>query len=638
MLGYARYSYGDRMVAARTMWEALHQLNDPEFLPTKKSQISLDKMMREYGELGDIPTKVDGAFSEIDKTKVLITVCLIDQMEWIPEIRSGLKDKYGIETSEDLAHISEWYRYYGLLNAYKQNDIDSWTLLHIFWPMANNMKMLFNHPEQVQRTFRRCTLLSESTRLRPQYRSTSLRNAFTSYLTLAPEAVQTSLQRFKDILPMIDGNLKFAFDITHHINHLSLQMLSLADVKSYLFFVDRVSKVRFDSEALIDQKATAFEIQTVARLFSGVVRADVELMRKSYEDLQNMGELFPNTQQKFPTNQMGYIGLSRGAIYSAYVESDWNKVKTYMETLMGMPKGYPIMMPFATHIEIYHSPVIIALLGLDVHEPSEATKKLLITIRANINSFANMNPGVYRCSMQAYVARITLHLADRSFAATFKKLEESLQYATELECLPMDVLILKCEIARWKGDIETIVNVISEFEKLGYQYQVREQNIILEKLKSGEYKTVDLSFEPAKPEEEELSDEDKLAEIEKAIMDIKNVMRVASSNNDNAGVMAARTQAKALKKQKKALIKTIEEKKKESEAGKVDQAVIDELRAKIAEANERAIQAFDDDDDEAEEAATNEAAELRNQLEALIGPSIPKKKLQDAQNTDAALN
>ena len=147
-----------------------------------------------------------------------------------------------------------------------------------------------------------------------------------------------------------------------------------------------------------------------------------------------------------------------------------------------------------------------------------------------------------------------------------------------------------------------------------------------------------MSFEPAKPEEEELSDEDKLAEIEKAIMDIKNVMRVASSNNDNAGVMAARTQAKALKKQKKALIKTIEEKKKESEAGKVDQAVIDELRAKIAEANERAIQAFDDDDDEAEEAATNEAAELRNQLEALIGPSIPKKKLQDAQNTDAALN
>ena len=70
-------------------------------------------------------------------------------------------------------------------------------------------------------------------------------------------------------------------------------MLSLTDVKSYLFFVDRVSKVRFDSEALIDQKATAFEIQTVARLFSGVVRADVELMRKSYEDLQNMGELFP---------------------------------------------------------------------------------------------------------------------------------------------------------------------------------------------------------------------------------------------------------------------------------------------------------------------------------------------------------
>jgi len=68
------------MVAARTMWEALHQLNDPEFLPTKKSQISLDKMMREYGELGDIPTKVDGAFSEIDKTKVLITACLIDQM------------------------------------------------------------------------------------------------------------------------------------------------------------------------------------------------------------------------------------------------------------------------------------------------------------------------------------------------------------------------------------------------------------------------------------------------------------------------------------------------------------------------------------------------------------------------------
>ena len=109
-------------------------------------------------------------------------------------------------------------------------------------------------------------------------------------------------------------------------------------------------------------------------------------------------------------------------------------------------------------------------------------------------------------------------------------------------------------------------------------------------------------------------------------------MHDAENAGDDDAYTAARNKAKALRKDKKALRKKIENAGKENV---VDQAKIDELKAKIADAKIRRDQAFDDEDDDAEEAAAAEIKELMKELTALTGGvSIPRKKLQDAKTSD----
>ena len=72
----------------------------------------------------------------------------------------------------------------------------------------------------------------------------------------------------------------------------------------------------------------------------------------------------------------------------------------------------------------------------------------------------------------------------------------------------------------------------------------------------------------------------------------------------------------------------------------IDQAKIDEIKAKIEDAVMRQEQAFDNDDDDAEEAASKEIMDLKNELEKLTAGmnSIPKQKLEDAKKTDGEIN
>ena len=147
---------------------------------------------------------------------------------------------------------------------------------------------------------------------------------------------------------------------------------------------------------------------------------------------------------------------------------------------------------------------------------------------------------------------------------------------------------------------------------------------------------VDLSFIPEELKERVVTDEDKLVEIEKAIMDAITEMKVASAAEDDFGRAEARDKVKRLKKEKKALKKAIEEK---ANAGSVDTAKIDELKAKIADALARQEKAMLDDDDDAEEAAEAEITELSKQLKALKGGSnIPKQNLEDARKKDEEIN
>ena len=102
-------------------------------------------------------------------------------------------------------------------------------------------------------------------------------------------------------------------------------------------------------------------------------------------------------------------------------------------------------------------------------------------------------------------------------------------------------------------------------------------------------------------------------------------------------INAARTLVKAVRVQIKELKAEIAEKAKPT----VDQAQIDEIKAKLADAAARQEQAFDDDDEEAEEAAISEIDKLReelNKLEAAGTTSIPKQKIEDAKKTDAEIN
>ena len=65
------------------------------------------------------------------------------------------------------------------------------------------------------------------------------------------------------------------------------------------------------------------------------------------------------------------------------------------------------------------------------------------------------------------------------------------------------------------------------------------------------------------------------------------------------------------------------------------------MKAKIADAEARQEQAFDEDDDEAAEAASTEIAKLGQELQELLAissASIPKQKLEDAKKTDAEIN
>ena len=96
---------------------------------------------------------------------------------------------------------------------------------------------------------------------------------------------------------------------------------------------------------------------------------------------------------------------------------------------------------------------------------------------------------------------------------------------------------------------------------------------------------------------------------------------------------AARATMKAIKNEIKKLKAEIAEKSKPT----IDQAKVDELKEKIAEAQAKQDQAIDDDDDDAEEAASAEIIRLKKELKAMTA-SIPKQKLEDAKKTDAEIN
>ncbi len=295
-----------------------------------------------------------------------------------------------------------------------------------------------------------------------------------------------------------------------------------------------------------------------------------------------------------------------------------------------------MILPFNTHMNMFIAMSVHPLVSLYDHKVKQgvdATKYInaLKEMRESIETFAKGIPGNMRCSGTYYIAQITLALRDRPFGEMFKKMEKALEYAIELECLPVEIVVLEAGVARWKGDKGKLQEIYDKCESKNFKYISVIVKQMIDGLDSGDLNHVDLEFAP-EVIEIVLSDEEKLEKLQKDLKIAKQDMKDAEIQEV---MQAARARAKVIKTEIKNLKKMIADKSKPT----VDQAMIDDLNAKILNAQTRQEEAFDNDDDDAEEAASAEIIELKKQLEELMtSASIPKQKLEDAKKIDAEIN
>ena len=152
--------------------------------------------------------------------------------------------------------------------------------------------------------------------------------------------------------------------------------------------------------------------------------------------------------------------------------------------------------------------------------------------------------------------------------------------------------------------------------------QIVEISNLIKEMKAPDYIPVDLDFVPEKPKDNS-SNEEKLAELEKRIVDARAASKAATLAADKEGSKKARETVKKLKKEKKALEKLIAE----DQNSKVDNSSqIAELEKQLADAQLRAQDAEENDDDEAEEAAYAEIDKLMDEINALKTLQVDQSK------------
>eukprot|EP00942_MAST-04A_sp_MAST-4A-sp1_P003826 g3826.t1 len=420
LLGYARFSYGDIDAAHKLSLEAMIALNDPTFTLQKRSKMSIEKMRREYEEMDDIPTSEEGKFDYVNKTKILLCVQFSELFgsNGCMTLRRIAKEQYGFSV-EELIPASEWYRLYGLISAFKQNNIDVWYLLHVNWPAANKGKIMEDDAGAVRRIYRRLGILHECLRLKPHFRAEAVCNPYYWYPMLAPEMVKNSLPRLQGSLSLIEGNLKYSGFQIRSLLDLGLAHASLGNIKLFKHYQDRLQTVKFDSEALEDQKAFGYQVKRFVEIYLGTVNSDAELICNSYDKLINMKKLFPNTKSNFPLVGYMFWGL-RAAVYGQCLRKDWDAAEKMVLQMYSFSRHglEGLMYPGWLHLEVLHTAPIEAILMVYLHtrgkpdvDPRHA--QALPAIRKGIEMLATINPGLFRCGLQVYVARITLMLEDR---------------------------------------------------------------------------------------------------------------------------------------------------------------------------------------------------------------------------------
>eukprot|EP00942_MAST-04A_sp_MAST-4A-sp1_P006235 g6235.t1 len=641
-LGYVRRSCGDIKSGYRILYRAMRLFDkDENFKPQVRSQLALDKLKRQYGELADVPEDQGKTCSELDRAKMLIALNMGDVLfneVNIQDFRNAMMEDYKFN-EEDLQYISEWYMHYGLLAAFKYNEIDLWTFYQSKWPVRNSTYLAQNEPEVCTRLYRRIIILGKNKRVSPQIRLYALGQTYLWYPSISPECIPKNNEMSEEMLLLNEGNIKYAYEQVLGIGHVIGGLVSMGNFKLADVFLQRMFKIRLDSEALEDNKASCYQFTQFIAIYLAFALNDSQKLRDAFSKLHSMGKLFPNTSSTFPVAGLQWLSKRMMACI-AIQENDFENAESLM--LGQITNGMEKYLIFSTnpHQVTFLVMTVYSILKLFEHkveigEDAPACKNALETMRDKLEAFEKILPGAHRCGGMALVGQISFALKDRPFAEELKKMEKALEYAIELECLPVDILLLEIEIAAWKGNVKQMRVIFAKCESLSYNYVVVQNKTKLEQLESGERKPVDLTFIP-EIVEPILSDDEMLAKLKEDLVEAKKEVKLVGKSGTKEQVTAARATAKAIKLKLKQLEKDIAEKNKPT----VDQAKIDELNAKIADAQSRQEQAFDDDDDEAEEAAALEIEKLREELDALeaVGASIPKQKLEDAKKTDAEIN
>ena len=456
--------------------------------------------------------------------------------------------------------------------------------------------------------------------------------SFMWYTPHSPEYCKTGLQQMLEITDLIDGNLKHASKLSFHFMVGSGVLFSIGDYKMAKHFGDRACKVKCDTEAAEDTKATVFEYARFTETYIASITGDRQRVKEGYTKHMEMGKSFAS---RSPSNRWGrFTTLAMGVQYID--EGEYELAENLIAS--HFPHGLIyFIFNVNTHLSFFIEwpcEVLIRLYEFHTKQGKDTKEAVVVMkqVRARMEDLAKTRPGMYRMSGVAYGARLTLILKDRPFADVLSKLKEALDYAAELAVMPQDTITLKQVVALFENSQEGLEIAKDEFEKFcpGCPHVSRTQRLI-DELKSGIREPVDLSFVPEIVEENNntVDDSDPLTAIEKKIVEAKARFTAATDKDEKK---SARATMKALIKEKKAL-----EEKIAAEKNAIDiDAKIAELETQLAEANAKAMQAMEEDDEDAEEIAYEEAERLMEELEALKAMSIPKKKLLEAQQKDKA--
>eukprot|EP00942_MAST-04A_sp_MAST-4A-sp1_P007329 g7329.t1 len=621
------------------MYEGLKALNDKEFLPQKRSQLSIEKLKREYNELDDVPpSATDSHCSTLDRTRLIIA-CHMGSIVYngVFNLKPQIMKEFNLNEDE-LAATVNWYTYYGLIEAFKHSDYDLWALTHGGWPQYNGFYLVQHDADGCSRIFRRLQILSKSEKVSPHIRVGTVVLPYVWYIGISPHAVAKLNVAMDELLQLNDGNIKHAYWQSLGGAFISWGAYSRGDMQLAEVYCDRILKIRVDSEAIDDQKASVFMWAYYAGVCIKFMTWQTEQFRNIFSKMYSLSSLYPNAIGKYPSGGPDR-GCKRMMAMFAIEDGDWDSAESLLEAdLIDGREKYIVEAGFS-HCELQFQFQVVPFAKVYMHkvecgEDTTAYERGLKAIRTTLERFAEVLPGTHRCAGIVYVAGISYILRDRPFSEMLKKMEDALAYATELACLPFDILVLEQEIAKWKGDGNKFKEVYNKFIELNYTLMSKIiMKPALDEFESGKREPVDLTFVP-EIVEPILSDEEKMAKIKEKLKMAMAEVKAARTSGTDEEIQIARTNAKAVKMELKALKEEIEAKSKPT----IDQAKIDDLEAKIADATARAEQAFLDDDDEAEEAAGEEIKKYRAELEALTGGSIPKQKLEDAKKTDAEIN